>query len=373
MTVETAPVLSVIVPLLNEAPGLAALFETLSAQRGVFFEGVFCDGGSTDGTLARARELAGRAPFPCRILTTEKGRGRQLNAGARAARGRIFLFLHADSRFFDSWALRKALTALGGATATGEGERVAGHFSLRFCRSGNPPPALSYTFYEWKARLNRPGCTHGDQGFLISRSFFEQVGPFETSLPILEDTRLAEKVRSNGRWMLFPVEIGTSARRFETEGFFERQVLNALLRGAAAADWTPFFRELAGLYRSQDGARRLRLSPFFRRIGELLRATPRRERLALWGRIGGYVAGQGWQLPFALDVRRHFRRAAPVGEGRTPLLDAYDRLAPFLIDHSVGRRVASVLVWVAFHLLWGASRWRDEKSWPKATGTEERS
>ncbi len=373
MTVETVPDLSVIVPLLNEASGLTALFETLSAQRGAFFEGVFCDGGSTDGTLERARELAGSAPFPCRFLTTEKGRGHQLNAGAEAAGGRIFLFLHADSHFPDPLALQKTLGALDGALAAGNGERVAGHFSLRFFRSGNPPPALSYYFYERKARLDRPGCTHGDQGFMLPRAFFEQVGPFDTALPVLEDTRLAERVRSKGRWVLFPEEILTSARRFETEGFFERQVLNALLRGAGAADWTPFFRELAGLYRSQDGARRLCLSPFFRRIGELLRATPRRERLALWGRIGGYVAGQGWQLPFALDVRRHFRRAAPAGEGRTPLLDAYDRLAPFLIDHSVGRRVASVLVWAAFHLLWGASRWRDEKPRPKATGTEERS
>lgn len=362
------PDLSVIVPLFNEALGLGALFDALSAQEGLCFEVVFCDGGSTDESLTQGKSLARDAPFPCRFLRTEKGRGRQMNAGAEAAKGRTFLFLHADSQFSDPRALQRSLKALQEAIACGGNARVAGHFRLRFSRRGNPPPALPYYFYEWKARLPRAECTHGDQGLLLPRTFFEEVGPFDVSLPFLEDTRLAEAIRRRGRWLLLPAEILTSARRFETEGFFERQVLNAILRAAAAVGWTAFFRDLAGLYRSQDHAGRLRLYPFFRDARELLRALGPRERLALWGRIGRYVAGQAWQLAFALDVRRHFRCGTPVGEGTTPWLTRFDWLFPYFIDHPPGRWAVAAFVWLSFHLFRQWSRFREGRNRGRGPG-----
>ena len=48
------------------------------------------EGGSTDGTARRARQLGAR------VVAVERGRGRQLNAGAARARGDVLLFLHAD-------------------------------------------------------------------------------------------------------------------------------------------------------------------------------------------------------------------------------------------------------------------------------------
>lgn len=354
---QTLSELSVIVPILNEAETLPALFATLSRQERVAFEVVLADGGSTDGTAVRAAALAAESPFPCRIVRSDKGRGRQLNAGARAATAETLLFLHADSVFPDPLALRKGLDALA---ECGEG-RAAGRYALRF--DVRPERyGFGYYFYECKARLDRPECTHGDQGFLLPRTFFDSLGGFDETRELLEDTRLAETVRREGQWLLLPAEIVTSARRFETEGLCERQLLNALLMNFAAIGWDDFFRQASGIYRRQDLAGRLRLLPFFRAVRHLLRQLPRRRRLALWYRTGGYVRRHAWQLAFALDVRRSFRQGLPAGKGgTTPLLERFDRWYGPLTDHPPGRLAAAGLVWLWFHGTFLCRLVREEK------------
>lgn len=340
---------SLIVPTLNEAGGLERLFCMLSAQREIRFELVMADGGSTDGTAERARELAEAAPFAVRVIETGRGRGRQMNAGATAASGDTFLFLHADSTFPDPLALRFALDAFTEAVAAGASDRIAGHFRLRFDRS-DPTPSLPYYFYEWKAQLHRPGCTHGDQGLLIGRRFLAEIGSFDESYPILEDVRLAERIAELGRWLLLPADIVTSARRFETEGLRERQTLNALLMNFAAMGWDPFLAELPRLYRSQERSGRLLLGPILRLIADLLRPLPLRERLRLWRETGRYVRANAWQIPLFFDVRRHFRNGTPAGDGATPCLRLHDRLFDRLTDHGAGQWTTALLVWVWFRL-----------------------
>jgi rSAM/selenodomain-associated transferase 2 len=348
MTTASSPELSIIIPVFNEAGTLPALFAMLARQDRVGFETLLVDGGSADETLALAESLASASPFACRIVRSEKGRGRQLNAGASAAGAETLLFLHADSAFSDPLALRRALDALSSVVGLRGHGSVAGHFALRF----DLPPErqnFGYYFYECKARLDRPECTHGDQGFLLSREFFEAVGPFDESLPLLEDTRLAVKVRRTGAWILLPAEILTSARRFETEGLFERQVLNALIMNFSAIGWNDFFREAAGIYRGQDHARRLRLAPYLSKIRELLLALPLRERCRLWYGTGSYVRSNAWQIAFALDVRRRFRGGLPPGKGGGWITESFERWFRFT-DHPPGRFAVSILVWIWFHM-----------------------
>lgn len=341
------PELSIVVPVLNEAGTLPALFATLAGQRQVAFEVILSDGGSTDGTAELGRQLAGEARCICTVVAGERGRGRQLNVGAQMARGETLLFLHADSQFDDALALRHSLDALNAAIGTGD-ERVAGHCALRFRRCDDQP-SLAYRYYEEKARLDRPGCTHGDQGFLLRRTFFDAIGPFDETLSVLEDTRFAERVRSGGRWLLLPAEIWTSARRFEVEGLRARQTLNALIMNFAAVCWHPFFREAPGLYRQQDRAGDLQLTPFLHTIRRLLGDLPLRRRLTLWYRTGTYVRGQAWQLAFCLDVRRSFHADLPLGMVDTPALAVCDRWFDRFTDHPPGRLFAALLVWCWFH------------------------
>ena len=83
--------LSVVVPVRNEAEGIAQVLAPLQALRDQL-EIIVVDGGSEDDTAALA------APLADKVLASPPGRARQMNAGAAAATGEVLLFLHADTQ-----------------------------------------------------------------------------------------------------------------------------------------------------------------------------------------------------------------------------------------------------------------------------------
>ncbi|MBK5095361.1 MAG: glycosyltransferase, partial [Deltaproteobacteria bacterium] len=83
------PQVSVIIPARNEAATIAAT--ALSAREAGADEVIAVDGESLDGTPDAAR------PVVDAVILSPPGRARQMNAGARASRGEILLFLHADT------------------------------------------------------------------------------------------------------------------------------------------------------------------------------------------------------------------------------------------------------------------------------------
>lgn len=345
------PTVSIVIPALNEERTLPALFSSLAAQRGITPEVILSDGGSGDSTIAVARMEADRHSLSIKVLTVEPGRGRQLNAGAAACCSTWLLFVHADSRFSDPHAIRNSISHL---TAAGD-TPMAGHFALRFARS-TPRPSLAYYFYECKARLDRVECTHGDQGLLIPRSLFQEVGPYETFPPMLAETRLADRIRFNGRLCLLPAEIITSARRFESEGLYQRQVLNAILMNCAGIGWDDFFHALPALYQSHAAGKPLCLAPILEKIRDLIREMPPRKRREFWQGTGGYVRRNAWQLAFVLDARQNFRQGVLPGSGNTPILNRFDLWWDRLTDNPAGRSAAAALTWCWFHLTRLASR-----------------
>lgn len=355
------PELSIIIPVLNEVEGLQGCWETLAAQQAIALEVLFVDGGSHDGTVEFLQALALRYPDRVRVCRSERGRGRQLNLGAAQARAPWLLFLHADCRLTQDDQLALALSQMITAVEAAGHERLAGHFALRFAEPKSRSQ-LGYYYYQAKARLDRPGCTHGDQGFLLSWQFFALVGPFEESLPALEDTRLAERVRKQGQWLLLPGDLLTSPRRFEVEGLWQRQLINALIMNFASLEWSAFFERLPDLYRSQDRSKALQLTPFFRQLRGQLAQLERKERWSIWCRTGGYVRSQGWQPAFALDVRAHYRMGLPVGSGATPRLKLWDRWLDPLTDNLLGRLLAMSLVWFWFQFTWRWCRWAEGES-----------
>lgn len=316
------PELSVIVPTLNEEGTLPELLENLGQQRGIAFELIIVDGGSRDDT----RSLAASAVTDFHLVQVDSpaGRGTQFNAGVRWARGEWLLFLHADSRFADPTALARGVGHLIAESERLSGPLIAGRFALRFADTGGHHPGV-YAFYESKARQNRPGCIHGDQGFLLQRHLFSRFGPFATDLPFLEDERFAERVFQQGRWLLLPAEITTSARRFVAEGLFHRQWLNALILNALAVGWFDFLRAAPGLYRSQDQAGRIDLRALARAVWGLLRDRPWRERWRLCYDSAAFALDNAWQLLLALDVRRGLRRNRHFRGEKTPYLDRWEK------------------------------------------------
>ncbi|QXE89298.1 TIGR04283 family arsenosugar biosynthesis glycosyltransferase [Geomonas subterranea] len=343
MPFDVSPELSVVVPVYNEEGNVAPFLAALSRQQGVSLEVILSDGASSDRTVHIAREECGKLPFPLTVIEGAKGRGGQLNRGVEAARAATLLFLHIDSAFEDPLALRKGVDALEEALPAGE--RVAGRFALRFGFPGSAP--LPYRFYGAKAALDRPGCTHGDQGFLIRRDFFAQIGPYDTSLPLMEDTFLAERVRREGRWLLLPASITTSPRRFLAEGLLPRQTLNAILMNLAHIRQLSLIRGLQASYRSQDATARLKLKPFLVALHQAIGGLDAGERRRLWWRTGAYVRGNAWQIAFFLDVVTGGIREEGRG-GR--VLHLYDRFLARLIDNRGGDLAAALLTWLWFRL-----------------------
>ncbi|WP_215906707.1 TIGR04283 family arsenosugar biosynthesis glycosyltransferase [Geomonas propionica] len=335
--------LSVVVPIYNEEGTVAPFLTALARQQGIRLEVILSDGASSDRSIQVAQQLRAGLPFPLTIVEGTKGRGGQLNRGADAARAETLLFLHIDSSFVDLLALRKGVDSLGEALRAGE--RVAGRFALRFDFPGAVP--LPYRFYGAKAALDRPGCTHGDQGFLIRRDFFAQIGPYDTARPLMEDTFLAERVRREGRWILLPADITTSPRRFLSEGLLPRQTINAILMNLAHTGQLSLVRCLQTSYRSQDATAKLRLAPFLVPLHQAMDDLEPGQRRQLWRRTGAYVRGNAWQIAFFFDVLTGGIRQAGRG-GR--FLDLYDRFLGRLIDNKAGDLGAALLTWLWFRM-----------------------
>jgi rSAM/selenodomain-associated transferase 2 len=293
---------SVIIPALDEEEALCDLLSDLAAQKGVDIQIIVADGGSLD----RTREVFETSEVNDRIwVEAPRGRGAQMNEGARAARFSDLVFLHADARLDDENLLARGLAAMERECAISG--RALGHFASGFHDS---PPDFTHFFLAAKTTLNLPECVNGDQGFWIKKRFFEELGGFEEALPFLEDLRLAERVFSEGKIFLLPGKVETSSRRFRAEGVKQRLLLNALIRFAHYSGLEGFYSRAGALYREKCEAGPLRIAPFF----FLLWAEGRKSGACRFiNNLCKFGADNGWQVNFWLDCRRAFKRGDAAG------------------------------------------------------------
>lgn len=194
------PVISIILPILNESKFLAETLSGLPAAPDL--EIILVDGGSVDGTW----ELSARWPH-VRRLRTPQGRGCQMNAGARTARGQLLAFLHADTRLEPAH-----LAVLRQAAA--DPTFAAGAFEL----SLTPPlPALRFIAWgaNWRSRLF--GLPYGDQVLTLRRDLFYALGGFAHRRP--EDLDLTLRLRRCARLRLLRPPVASSGRRWLEQGY----------------------------------------------------------------------------------------------------------------------------------------------------------
>jgi rSAM/selenodomain-associated transferase 2 len=195
--------LDVVIPTLNAARSLARALESLRGERVTV-----CDGGSRDDTTTIARQAGAT------VMVSEPGRGQQLAHGAAAGSAPWLLFLHADTTLSPGWATTaRQFMALPAAKA--------GYFRLRFA-SADPRARRLERLVAWRCRTF--GLPYGDQGLLIERAFYRQLGGFR-ALPLMEDVDL---VRLIGRRNLVALDADavTSAERYECDGWLARPMRN---------------------------------------------------------------------------------------------------------------------------------------------------
>ncbi len=219
---DDRPTISIIVPALDERRALEALIGALArATADARFEVLLSDGGSRDGTPEQFIELA-RAAWPddrARVVRCpERGRARQMNAGAAAATGDVLLFLHADT-ILPAGALPRVRAAIASGAA-------GGGFGLRF-DSRDPRLALIAHWATLRSRLLK--VHGGDQAPFVRRDLFERLGGFP-DVPLFEDHRFALRLRRAGRVRTLMPPVVTSARRFEEGGVARTAARFAWLR-----------------------------------------------------------------------------------------------------------------------------------------------
>ncbi len=204
---DSALSISVIIPTLNEASSLPRTLESLGHHENT--EIIVADGGSDDLSREIARHLGAE------VLESPRGRALQMNHGASAASGSVFLFLHADTLLPVTWAetIRVALAdpgVCGGAFSFMVEENS---FGLR----------LIERLTNFRARwLSLP---YGDQGIFVRSCVFEEMGRFP-SLPIMEDFEFMRRLRKRGSIHILPEHAVTSARRWKRLGVWRTTAIN---------------------------------------------------------------------------------------------------------------------------------------------------
>lgn len=214
-TGRAAAAVAVVIPTLDAAAELPATLAVLGAAgagaRSIVREIVVADGGSRDDTVRLARAAGARV-----IVAAPRGRGPQLAAGAAAASGDWLLFLHADCRPEPGWQ-----AAVAAFVAAPEAAGRAGYFTLML---DDPLPAARRLerLVAWRCRAL--ALPYGDQGLLIARTLYDNVGGF-AKLPLMEDVDLARRL---GRRRLAPLgaTMRASARRYRDGGYVRRPLRN---------------------------------------------------------------------------------------------------------------------------------------------------
>jgi rSAM/selenodomain-associated transferase 2 len=224
---------SIVIPVLNEPEQIRRCLRQLNTQALIERAQIIVVDGDANGSTINVVE---DKSVIC--IRSQKGRGRQMNAGAGTASGEVLIFLHADTKLPDD-ALKKIEQVLG------DKGYVGGAFDLDI---DSNRLALKYIAARarLRSRLNR--IPYGDQAIFIRRRYFDQIGGF-AEMPLMEDIDLMRRIKKDGKKIyILKDRVSTSARRWEQQGIIRTTLKNQLLVALYYLGVSP--EKLAAYYRS---------------------------------------------------------------------------------------------------------------------------
>lgn len=204
--------LSVVIPVLNEAVRLPLLLSGLRERLAEDDEIIVVDGCSQDDSARVAADYADL------VLHCDRGRARQMNLGARRARGEWLWFLHADCGHI----LRGHVRALRELPA----DAVWGRFDVRLSGDHYMFPLIAHAM---NLRSRWTGVATGDQGLFVRRDLFAALGGFP-GLPLMEDVALSKTLRAKAPPVCLRPRLVADSRRWEKRGVWRTTMLMWRLR-----------------------------------------------------------------------------------------------------------------------------------------------
>jgi rSAM/selenodomain-associated transferase 2 len=195
--------ISIIIPVFNEFSIINKTIEHLNHLRNPHsIEIIVVDGHIFQTTLKVIKDKY------IKKIRSPKGRGIQMNSGAKVASGEILLFLHADTYLADNAPelIKKTIQ---------DQNAIAGAFDLGI-RSPKKVFRLIEKMVFIRSRLIQ--LPYGDQGIFIRRKFFENLDGYNNT-PLMEDVDLMRRVKkAGGKIVNINQKVFTSPRRWEKEG-----------------------------------------------------------------------------------------------------------------------------------------------------------
>ncbi len=209
---QSSPLLSIIIPCLNEEQTIVNSLSTLQSLRNKQCELIVVDGGSRDRTLSLATSLADKC------ISSSPGRAEQMNQGAAVAKGDWLLFLHVDTLLPQN--VTQTFLQLN------EAKKNWGFFSLRLSGANFLFRIIEHAI---SLRSRITGIATGDQALFVRRYLFFQVKGY-ADIPLMEDVEFCSRLRRQSSPVVISEIVMTSSRRWEKNGIINTVLLMWCLR-----------------------------------------------------------------------------------------------------------------------------------------------
>lgn len=207
--------ISIVIPVINEEIAIRHNLPNLQWARKQGHEIIVVDGGSLDESIREASSFADK------VVSSPQGRAKQMNVGAQAATGDVYLFLHVDTLLPDN-----GLSAI--CDHLNSGRYRWGRFDVRLSGS-HPLLRIIERMMNWRSRVS--SIATGDQAIFITRELFEKINGF-SNIPLMEDIDISRRLKRHSRPLCLKQSVTTSSRRWEIRGIWRTVWLMWRLRWA---------------------------------------------------------------------------------------------------------------------------------------------